>query len=181
MDLLKAIGLKKKKKKKKSKKKKKTSTKSKKKSKSKSKKESKQKKQVEDPVMTVSRQLTNIRRDLQDMDSVVRNGFQGLRADHHRILEEQFDKEDLEEFKKWTEKRKLTLKQIKGKVEDELEMIEIDRKVLDLIEKEKKRSAEIAEELEISRQYASERLNELIDQKLVKRVKKGRKVYYKAS
>lgn len=179
MDILEALGLKKKKSKKKGKKKKKTSTKQSKTGKNKSMQSSKQEKKVEEPIMTVSRQLTNLQRDLQDLNELMRSGFQGLRADHHRILEEQVDKNDLENFKEWTEKRKLTLQQIKGRVEDELEMLEIDRKILDLIEKNKHRAVEIADELKISRQYASERLNSLIEQKLVKKVKQGRNIYYR--
>lgn len=180
MDILKALGLRKKKKKEDEEKEEETSTEANKKDKNDSKKAQESAESSEKPMMTVSRQLTNIRRDLQDMEEVLRGGFQGLRADHHRILEEQIDKDDLEEFKKWTEKRTLTLKNAKNRIENEIEMLKIDRRIVDLVEGGKKRASEIAKELEISRQYASERLNRLVEVEVVEKKREGRKVYYTA-
>ena len=55
---------------------------------------------IEDPIFTVSRQLTLLQENLTQIDAVMRSGFKGLREDHHKILDEQASKLDLEEFKK---------------------------------------------------------------------------------
>ena len=160
------------------KKKKKTSTRQKTKTKTKNQKAKKQEVVVEAPLMTISSQLTDIRRDLQEINVVLHSGFSGLREDHHKILETQINKDDFENFKRYLENRKLTLESVKNKIETELEMLEIDQKIIDALEKPM-RAVEIAKALKLSRQYISERLNFLVSRKIVKQYKKGRKIYYK--
>lgn len=161
------------------KKRKKTSTRQKAKQKTKKKQAQKQEVVVEDPLMTISRQLTDIRRDLQEINVVLHSGFSGLREDHHKILDLQLTKEDLESFKKDLENRKLTLEAVKNKIESELGMLEIDQKIIETIEEKPSRAIEIAKKLKLSRQYISERLSLLVSHKVVKQYKKGRRIYYK--
>lgn len=131
---------------------------------------------VEDPLMTISRQLTDIRRDLQEVNVVLHSGFSGLREDHHKILETQLSKDD---FKDYLKSRQFALESVKKRIENELKMLEIDQKIIGTLEEKPKRAIEIAKELKLSRQYISERLSFLVSQKIVKRYKKGRKIYYK--
>ena len=56
--------------------------------------------ETEAPVITMTRQLTHLQRDLGEIEGLMRSGFQGLHEDHHKILEELFTKKNMEAFKK---------------------------------------------------------------------------------
>ncbi|MFH1424292.1 MAG: winged helix-turn-helix domain-containing protein [archaeon] len=126
--------------------------------------------QVEDPMISFSRQLTMIQGEMQNIETIMQSGFTGLREDHHRILEEQ---------EKAMEIKKGRLEQAKQNIENEIEMLEVDSKILNLLKIEKMQSVAISERLGVTRQYAATRLNELDRNGYLKKVKSGRKVYYK--
>lgn len=136
-------------------------------------------KMIEDPIMTVSRQLTLIQNSLNRTNELLSSGFQGLRDDHHRILESQLSATDFENFKVWLEDQITILDGVKQKIGRKIAILEIDKRILDLLEgKGHQRSAEIAQCLSITRQYAATRLNALQEVGFVKSVKKGRKIFY---
>lgn len=133
---------------------------------------------AEDPIFTVSRQLTNMERDLEQINATLLSGFKGLREDHHKILDEQATKNDFGEFRKYLEEKKTQLEKMREQVDRELEMLDIDKKIVSLVERRKMRAAEVAKELKISRQYAAMRLSELTKYNVVEQARKGREVYY---
>jgi len=124
---------------------------------------------IEDPMLSVSRQLTQMQEEIVRVNTLLSSGFQGLREDHHRIVD------DLANL----ENRKQALQSAKERIEDELELLDVDSKILDLLKSGKKRSVELSGEMGIARQYASQRLNALQASGFVKKVSQGRKVYYK--
>ncbi len=133
---------------------------------------------LEDPVISFSKQLTNVQRDVEEIQSTLLSGFRGLREDHHKIMEQQTTKSDFLEFKKYLEEKKAQLERIREETDRELEMLDIDKKIVQLITKRKMRAAEVARELKISRQYAAMRLSELTKYNIVEQKRKGREVYY---
>ncbi|HIJ98667.1 TPA: winged helix-turn-helix transcriptional regulator [archaeon] len=134
---------------------------------------------AEDPVISFSKQLTNVQRDVEEIQSTLLSGFKGLREDHHKIMGEQATKSDFSEFKKYLEEKKTELEKMRQEVDRELEMLDIDKKIVNLVERRKMRAAEVAKELKISRQYAAMRLSELTKYNVVEQMRKGREVYYR--
>jgi predicted transcriptional regulator len=76
------------------------------------------------------------------------------------------------------ENHKRELETEKTNIETELDILEIDQKILDSLKEKKLRSITVSEELNLSRQYTASRLSHLIDSGFVKRTKRGRSVYY---
>ena len=133
---------------------------------------------TEDPLISVGKQLTNIERDVQEIQSTLVSGFRGLREDHHKIIEEQATKTDFDGFKKYLETKKSELEKMREDVDRELEMLDVDRDIVERLGKRKMRAAEIADEMKISRQYAAMRLSELVKYNVVEQKRKGREIYY---
>ena len=133
---------------------------------------------TEDPLISVGKQLTHIERDVQEIQSTLVSGFRGLREDHHKIIEEQATKTDFDGFKKYLETKKSELEKMREDVDRELEMLDIDKEIVERLGKRKMRAAEIADELKISRQYAAMRLSELVKYGVVEQKRKGREIYY---
>lgn len=134
---------------------------------------------VENPLITVSRQLTQIQESINSMDTMARSGFQGLRNDHHRILEEQLSKKDFESFRKEIESRRDFLQRIKGEIEQEITLLDIDKKIIELLQEKNMQSAAVAKQLGIARQYASIRLNALLHSGLIESLRDGREIFYR--
>lgn len=134
---------------------------------------------AEDPVISFSKQLTNVQRDIEEVQSTLVSGFKGLREDHHKIMDEQATKNDFSEFKKYLEEKKSQLERMREEVDRELEMLDIDKKIASLVERRKMRATEVAKELKISRQYAAMRLSELTKYNVVEQIRKGREIYYR--
>src|SRR3989344_6104980 len=126
---------------------------------------------AEDPVISFSKQLTNVQRDVEEIQSTLLSGFKGLREDHHKIMGEQATKSDFSEFKKYLEEKKSELEKMRQEVDRELEMLDIDKKIVNLVERRKMRAAEVAKELKISRQYAAMRLSELTKYNVVEQMR----------
>lgn len=131
--------------------------------------------EIEDPLISISRQLTKIQDALEKSHRTMQSGMQSLRDDHHTIIERQVTPDNVAEA---FENRKHELEQQKENIEDELDILEIDQKILDSLNEKKLRSITISEELNLSRQYTASRLSHLIDSGFVKRTKRGRSVYY---
>lgn len=136
--------------------------------------------QIEDPLITVTRQLTQIQQGIAETNNLLHGGFQGLREDHHKILEDQASKQDIEEYKRMLDFKKEELERVKIRIEKKIALLDIDKSILDLISEEKLQSVVVAEKLDIARQYAATRLGILHDLGYVKKMKKGRKVFYRA-
>ena len=134
----------------------------------------KESKEREEPLITVSRELTLIREDIAEVNTLLRSGFGGLREDHHRILAEQVSAEDL---KSSLFAKKEELEREKEEIEEELELLDVDYRIIELL-KEPSQSAALAEKLGVTRQYIASRLKALIDAGFIERKRKGRKVYY---
>ena len=134
---------------------------------------------AEDPVISFSKQLTNVQRDVEEIQATLVSGFKGLREDHHKIMEEHATKADFSEFKTYLEQKKSQLEKMREEVDRELKMLDIDKRIADLVDGRKMRAAEVAKELRISRQYAAMRLSELTKYNVVEQIRKGREVYYK--
>jgi len=128
----------------------------------------------EEPLITVSRQLTLIREDISEVNTLLHSGFNGLREDHHRILEEQVSVDGL---KVSLSEKKQELEGVKEKIEEEIELLGIDSQILERLE-EPAQSANLAEELGVTRQYVSSRLGALVRAGFVEKYREGRKVYY---
>lgn len=133
---------------------------------------------TEDPLISVGKQLTHIERDVQEIQSTLVSGFRGLREDHHKILEEQATKTEFNDFKKYLDEKKSQLEKMRQEVDRELEMLDVDKDIIERLGKRKMRAAEIANELKISRQYAAMRLSELVKYGVVEQKRKGREIYY---
>ncbi len=133
---------------------------------------------TEDPLISVGKQLTNIERDVQEVQSTLVSGFRGLREDHHKILDEQATKTQFDDFKKYLDTKKSELEKMRAEVDRELEMLDVDKDIIERLGKRKMRAAEIADELKISRQYAAMRLSELVKYGVVEQKRKGREIYY---
>ncbi len=131
----------------------------------------------EDPLFTISRQLTQVQYELKDIKPLIESSTQSLREDHYRLLEEQA--KTVEEYKKHLNYKKENLKQAKQRVETELKHIDVDSKILDHLSIAPKRTVEISEELKISRGYAAERVKALLEAGQIDRFKQGKKAYYK--
>lgn len=108
---------------------------------------------VEDPLITVSRQLTLIQETLNQINVNMSSGFESLREDHHRIVEEQISKKDV--------------------------LLDVDKEILDLLGEGELQSVSVAEKIGLTRQYASKRLTTLKKLGYLTSIKKGRKIYYK--
>jgi len=132
--------------------------------------------QKEEPLITISRQLTQVQYGLTELKPLIESSTQSLREDHYRILEEQV--KSVEEYKKYASEKRENLKQAKELAEKELEHLDVDERILNLLENTEKRTVEISEDLKISRQYASNRIRHLLEINQIKKVKRGRKVYY---
>ncbi len=133
---------------------------------------------AEDPIISFSKQMTNVQRDVEEIQSTLLSGFKGLREDHHKIMEEQATKTDFAEFKNYLEEKKAKLEKMREEVDRELELLDVDKKIAKLVERRKIQAAEVAKELRISRQYAAMRLSELVKYNVVEQIRKGREVYY---
>jgi len=133
--------------------------------------------QHEDPLFSISRQLTQVQYELREIKPLIESSTQSLREDHYRILEEQV--KSVEEYKKHLSYKRENLKQAKNRAEKELQRIEVDERILDHLSIAPKRTAEISAELKISRGYAAERVKALLEAGQITRFKKGRNAYYK--
>jgi len=131
----------------------------------------------EDPLFSISRQLTQVQYELREVKPLIESSTQSLREDHYRILEEQV--KSVEEYKKHLNYKRENLKQAKNRAEKELKHIEVDARILDHLSIAPKRTAEISDELKISRGYAAERVKSLLEAGQIARFKQGRKAYYK--
>lgn len=135
--------------------------------------------QKEEPLITVSRQLTLIQEGIASLDATIHSGFRGLRDDHHRILEEQLTKKEFDIFREKIESKRDLLQRLKGEIDEEIKVLDIDKKLLELLQKRSMRSVEIAEILKISRQYAATRTNALMHTGFVESVRNGKEIYYR--
>ncbi len=131
--------------------------------------------EIEDPLISISRQLTKIQDALEKSHTTIQTGMQSLRDDHHTIIERQVTPDNVAEA---FENHKRELETEKTNIETELDILEIDQKILDSLKEKKLRSITVSEELNLSRQYTASRLSHLIDSGFVKRTKRGRSVYY---
>ncbi len=133
---------------------------------------------AEDPIISFSKQMTNVQRDIEEMHSALLSGFRGLREDHHKIMEQQATKTDFADFKKYLEEKKTQIERMREEVDRELEMLDVDKKIINYVGRRKMQAAEIAKEMRISRQYAAMRLSELVKYNVVEQTRKGREIYY---
>ena len=133
---------------------------------------------AEEPIISFSKQLTNVQRDVEEIQATLVSGFKGLRDDHNKIMEVQATKADFSEFKKYLDEKKSKLEKMREEVDRELEMLDVDKKIANLVDGRKMQAAEVAKELRISRQYAAMRLSELVKYSVVEQIRKGREVYY---
>jgi len=132
----------------------------------------------EDPLISISRQLTKLQYQVSEIKPSVESGVQSLREDHYRILEEQVKSGDA--YKQLISDKKQVLVKEKRKVEQQIESLDVDERILALLEHQSYRSIEIADNLDISRQYVSNRIKHLVNMEQVERVKRGRNVFYQA-
>jgi biotin operon repressor len=132
----------------------------------------------EDPLISISRQLTKLQYQVSEIKPSVESGVESLREDHYRILEEQVKGSDA--YKKLISDKKQVLVKEKRKVEQQIESLDVDERILALLEHQSYRSVEIADNLDISRQYVSNRIKHLVNMEQVERVKRGRNVFYQA-
>ena len=133
--------------------------------------------QREDPLFSISRQLTQVQYDLREIKPLIESSTQSLREDHYRLLEEQA--KSTEEYKKHLNYKRENLQQAKQKVEKELQHVDVDERILDHLSTAPKRTIELSEELKISRGYTAERVKALLEAGQIERFKQGRKAYYK--
>ena len=130
----------------------------------------------EDPLITISRQLTQLQYQVAEVKPAIESGVQSLREDHYRILEEQVN--GVDEYKRFIDEKRKELLNTKESAEKELENLEIDSRILDLLGESRKRTIEIADALKITRQYASDRMKKLLELGQIESVKEGRRVFY---
>jgi hypothetical protein len=131
---------------------------------------------LEDPLISISRQLTQLQFQVGELKPSIESGVESLREDHYRIIEEQAN--SVKDYKEHLSNRLQNLKQATHSAEDEIEKLEIDQKIVEALEGGEKRAVELANQLEASRQYVSDRLKVLLELKQVEKIKRSRKVYY---
>ena len=124
----------------------------------------------EDSQITMMREVLGIRYAIEDLKK-------GMHDDHHRILNEFELLPKREDIKDALGEKLDRLKDEKTKLEKEIELTELQRKILDYLE-HPITAAELAKELDKSRTWVSQQVNKLVEAGMVNTKKEGKFVKY---
>ncbi len=152
------------------KKKKKQSAKQKQKQKSKPKQEKQNVTIMNDPLVTLTSEVTAVNYAIKDLK-------RAMHDDHHRILGEfdQLPKHD--DIKDILNSKKDRLEREKSRIEKEIEVTELQKEIIEHLETPKS-AAEVAEKLNKSRTWVSQQMAKLLENGMVDSKKEGKYVKY---
>lgn len=124
----------------------------------------------EEPSITLTREVLGVRYAIEDLKRAMHN-------DHHKILDEIDGVPKKDDLKDALGEKIEKLKEEKKKIEKEIELNELQRKILDRLEVPTS-AADLAEELGKSRTWISQQVNKLVSSGYIKPKKEGKKVKY---
>jgi len=127
----------------------------------------------EDPVVTMAREVMNMRYFLEDMK-------RAMHDDHHRIIDEFTYLPKHDDLKEALGERIEKLKEEQLRIAREIEVTELQRGILDILGTPKS-AQDVAKELGKSRTWVSQQISTLNKAGFLEKEQKGKRITYKSS